>query len=75
MGFRNESARYDPKVDFHINVVCRNCGMVEDFEFKDLERIQSVIFNKMGFEVQGQSFEVYGLCSKCGIKTKAEFNE
>jgi Fur family peroxide stress response transcriptional regulator len=68
MGFRNESTRYDPKVDFHINVVCRNCGKVEDFEFEALEEIPSIIASRIDFEVQGQSFEVYGLCSKCRIK-------
>lgn len=68
MGFRNESTRYDPKVDFHINVVCKKCGMVEDLEVEVLEKIPSIIARQIDFEVQGQSFEVYGLCSKCRAK-------
>ena len=65
MGFRNESTRYDPKVDFHINVVCNNCGMVEDLNVEMLEEIPSIISRRIDFEVQGQSFEVFGLCSRC----------
>ena len=65
MGFRNESTRYDPKVDFHINVICKNCGIVEDFELEALEEIPSIISRRIDFEVQSQSFEVYGPRSKC----------
>jgi Fur family peroxide stress response transcriptional regulator len=68
MGFRNESTRYDPMVDFHINVVCKNCGKVEDLDLKMLEEIPSIISRRIDFTVQGQSFEVYGLCSKCKAK-------
>jgi Fur family peroxide stress response transcriptional regulator len=68
MGFRNESTRYDPKVDFHINVVCRNCGAVEDVDLDILNKIPFIISQKIDFEVQGQSFEVYGLCRNCRTK-------
>ena len=70
MGFRNDSTRYDATVDFHINVVCKKCGMVEDLNLKMLDEIPSIISRQIDFEVQGQSFEVYGLCSKCRSKSQ-----
>ncbi len=65
MAFRKESTRYDPVVDEHVNLVCNSCGEVEDFKFNPIEGLKAAIENRTKFQVRGQSFEVYGLCSNC----------
>ena len=65
MGFRDGSTRYDPDVDFHINLVCNKCGRIEDFDCVSFEEIAPNLKQKADFEVQSHNFEVRGLCSKC----------
>jgi Fur family peroxide stress response transcriptional regulator len=65
MGFRDGSTRYDPDVDFHINLVCNKCGRIEDFDCISLEEIAPNLNQKADFEVQSHNFEVRGLCSRC----------
>ncbi len=65
MGFRDGSTRYDPDVDFHINLVCNKCGLIEDFDCVSFEEIAPNLYQKAGFEVQSHNFEVRGFCSKC----------
>jgi Fur family peroxide stress response transcriptional regulator len=65
MGFRDGSTRYDPDIDFHINLVCNKCGRVEDFDCISVEEIAPNLSEKAGFEVQSHHFEVRGLCSRC----------
>jgi Fur family peroxide stress response transcriptional regulator len=65
MGFRDGSSHYDPKTDFHINLVCDKCGKIEDFDCVSIEDIVPNLDEKAGFEAQSFNFEVRGLCSSC----------
>ncbi|MHA1136910.1 MAG: Fur family transcriptional regulator [Candidatus Thorarchaeota archaeon] len=65
MGFRDGSTRYDPDVDFHINLVCNKCGSIEDFDCVSFEEIVPNLRQRAGFEVLSHNFEVRGLCSEC----------
>ena len=65
MGAHDGSTRYDPDVNFHINLVCNKCGRVEDFECVSFEEIAPNLSQRVGFEVQSHNFEVRGICSKC----------
>jgi Fur family peroxide stress response transcriptional regulator len=68
MGFRDESTRYDPGVNSHVNLICLQCGSVEDYDDVDLRSIESEVEKDMDFKVVRRRFEVYGLCSKCQQK-------
>ncbi len=65
MGFRDGSTRYDPDVNFHINLVCNKCGRIEDYDCISFEEIAPNLNQRAGFEVQSHNFEVRGLCSRC----------
>ena len=65
MGFRDGSTRYDPDVDFHINLVCNKCGSIEDYDCVSFEKIAPNLKQRADFEVQSHNFEVRGLCSRC----------
>ncbi len=62
---RDGSARYDPDVHFHINIVCRSCGKVVDYEYKPLDKLAKDIQEVTGFGITVPVFEVKGLCSDC----------
>jgi Fur family transcriptional regulator, peroxide stress response regulator len=62
-------SRYDPQTSPHINIICKNCGMVEDYEAEDVERLWSKIVDGLGFEPIGQRLDVYGYCDKCKEST------
>ncbi|MHA1638085.1 MAG: Fur family transcriptional regulator [Candidatus Thorarchaeota archaeon] len=68
MGFRDESTRYDPAVGPHVNLICINCGTVEDCDLDRLGKIKPDLEKRMDFEVLSHRFEVHGLCSKCRQK-------
>ncbi|TFG07418.1 transcriptional repressor [Candidatus Thorarchaeota archaeon] len=65
MAFRDDSTRYDPVVDSHINLVCSKCGRVEDFNYEEIEGLAAAIRSRVDFLVSSQSLEVYGICSEC----------
>jgi Fur family peroxide stress response transcriptional regulator len=65
MGSREGSTRYDPDVNFHINLVCIRCGRVEDFDCISLEEMAPDLDKQTGFKVLSHNFEVRGLCSSC----------
>jgi len=62
-------ARFDAQVDEHINLVCLNCGNIEDIDEKTLKNIQAKIVKKSDYLIIKGSFEMHGYCSKC----KTEF--
>lgn len=64
MGFR-EQTRYDPDVGYHVHLVCTNCGRIDDLHVDQLESFVSQIEEETEFEITGQRFDMYGLCSDC----------
>jgi Fe2+ or Zn2+ uptake regulation protein len=51
----------------HANLVCRNCGQIEDVEFvpEQLDTMLHHLVEDSGFAPDGQRFDVYGLCHGC----------
>ena len=62
-------SRYDPKTYSHINIICKNCGIVEDYESEDMKRLWSKIVDGLGFEPLGQRIDVYRYCDQCTEST------
>ncbi len=61
-------ARFDAHTDEHINLVCLNCGKIEDVDEKALKNIQSRIAKKSEYLIIKGSFEMHGYCNKCKLK-------
>jgi Fur family peroxide stress response transcriptional regulator len=64
MGFRDQT-HYDPEMEYHVHLVCTNCGKIEDLHVDELERFMSQIEEETEFEITGRRFDMYGLCSDC----------
>ena len=49
----------------HDHIVCIKCGRVEEFEDLEIERRQTDIANRLGFELTDHHLNLYGLCPGC----------
>ena len=50
----------------HDHLVCLQCGRVEEFYDAEIEKRQSEIARRSGFELRGHSLALYGDCTKSG---------
>jgi Fe2+ or Zn2+ uptake regulation protein len=67
--FYDRDNRYDVNVTNHINLICNNCGKIEDFP-GDLPVSSETVEKKTGFQPVGMRFEYYGYCKECGKTQK-----
>ena len=61
-------ARFDAHTDEHINLVCMNCGKIDDVDEGILKDIQIRAARKSKYLVLKSSFELFGYCSNCKSK-------
>jgi len=61
-------ARFDAHTDEHINLVCMNCGKIEDVDEDLLREIQKKAAKKSKYLIVKSSFELLGYCSNCKKK-------
>jgi Fur family peroxide stress response transcriptional regulator len=62
--FDDRDSRYEGDISDHLNLVCRGCGRIEDFQATRPAPAENVE-KKTGFRVDGVRLEYYGLCRKC----------
>ena len=62
-------ARFDAHTDSHINLVCMNCGKIDDIDEDSLNDIQNRAARKSKYMILKGSFELFGYCNDC----KAQF--
>lgn len=65
LGFVEESSRYDPNPDLHINLICTNCHQIRDFKPNNLDDVWKQIISQINIEPQGQRIDIYYVCSEC----------
>lgn len=69
IGFYDKPNRYDGNVINHINLICIDCGRIEDYmgylpiEFDKIEE-------ETGFKAHDMRFECYGYCRECKQKRR-----
>jgi Fur family peroxide stress response transcriptional regulator len=64
----NGESRFDPNTGEHVNLVCLNCGIVEDSDEGELKEIQNKIAKKSKYLIIRGSLDLYGYCRKCRSK-------
>jgi Fur family ferric uptake transcriptional regulator len=63
-----DSARFEPVLadgDHHHHLVCDDCGKIEAFADKELERALSKLERRTGYAVEGHDVVLRGACSDC----------
>ena len=63
-------ARFDAHTDEHINLVCMNCGKIDDIDEDSLKEIQTKVARKSKYMILKSNFELFGYCNNC----KSKFN-
>ncbi|WP_168205842.1 Fur family transcriptional regulator [Geobacter sp. FeAm09] len=62
--FETMDNRYDMDTASHLNLICTNCGRIEDFA--DAAPVPpEVVERDTGFAPHDMRFEYYGLCRQC----------
>ena len=61
-------ARFDAHTDDHINLVCMNCGKIDDINEDLLKEIQNKAARKSKYLILKSSFELFGYCNNCKSK-------
>lgn len=51
--------------EHHDHLVCTECGLIIEFENKQIEHLQEQVAESHAFTVLDHRLELYGLCSKC----------
>ena len=67
--FYDRDNRYDINVLNHVNLICRECGKIEDFT-EAVPFSSEMIEAQTGFRPLGMRFEYYGYCKGCRDKKK-----
>jgi Fur family peroxide stress response transcriptional regulator len=57
--------RYDPNTSPHINIICKNCGRIQDYESRSVKELWSQITQGLGFKPTGQRLDIYRYCDRC----------
>ena len=70
LGFNESSVRYDSNMDLHINMVCTNCGYIEDYKSDAFRLHWKQLISKLNFKPKGQRIDLYYECDKCKKKEK-----
>ncbi len=52
----------------HDHIICKNCGLIVEFEDKSIELKQEKIAKSHGFKLTGHIMQLYGLCKNCQKK-------
>ena len=68
LGFNGSSIRYDPNIELHINMVCTNCGHIEDYESESFNSHWKELISNLNLEPKGQRIDLYYECEKCKKK-------
>ena len=65
LNFPQGQARFDPYIKPHINLICQQCGKIEDLDDPTTKEISKIVSANTKFKPNGQRIDVYGICQKC----------
>jgi Fur family peroxide stress response transcriptional regulator len=63
-------ARFDSCMKPHINLVCLQCGNIQDFDDNAAREMVERVAAKAEFKWTGQRLDIYGICKTCRGRTK-----
>lgn len=63
--FAERTSRYDPNTNPHINVICKECGIISDYESEEVNKMWRYIIEDIGEKVDSQRIDLYIKCEKC----------
>ena len=70
LDFPESQARFDSYMEPHINLVCLQCGRIQDFDDKAAREMIERVTAKAEFTRTGQRIDIYGICKTCHGRIK-----
>src|SRR5204863_10191058 len=67
MDFGKDHTYYDPNYADHPNhshIICQDCDKIVEFESEKIERLESEISHKLGFELKMQRLQISARCEE-----------
>ncbi len=67
MDFGKDYKFYDPNYADHPNhshIICQDCEKIVEFDSERIEKLESEISHKMGFELKAQRLQITGKCEE-----------
>ncbi|MGH8273376.1 MAG: ferric iron uptake transcriptional regulator [Gammaproteobacteria bacterium] len=61
--------------EHHDHIVCVVCGRVDEFVDDVIEKHQSAIARRLGYEMTDHSLHIYGICTECRARRKRGVSE
>ncbi|MFW9843825.1 MAG: Fur family transcriptional regulator [Candidatus Thorarchaeota archaeon] len=65
LGFNSKPSRFDPNTSIHVNVICKDCGNIWDYESDIVKSKWTEIVKDMKLDIIGQRVDVYVVCDDC----------
>jgi len=65
LNFPKGQARFDSYIKPHVNLICVQCGNIEDLDDPTAREISERVSAATEFKPNGQRIDVYGTCPKC----------
>jgi Fur family peroxide stress response transcriptional regulator len=70
LDFPETQAKFDSYTEPHINLVCLQCGQIQDFNDDAAREMIERVATKGEFKPTGQRIDIYGSCKTCSRKNK-----
>ena len=71
LNFPKGQARFDSYIKPHVNLICLQCGSIEDLDDPTAKEISEKVSASTKFKPNGQRIDVYGICQKCNKVCKS----
>jgi Fur family peroxide stress response transcriptional regulator len=65
LSFENNQSRFDPNLNYHINIICPNCESITDYESELVNEMWLKIKSEIGGNITSQRLDVYKICKNC----------
>jgi len=63
------ASRFEPNLEAHHHLICKNCGKIMDFNSKELTEFALKLSEKVkDMRIESTNTNFYGICKKCGGK-------
>ena len=53
------------KREHHDHFICKSCGDIFEFSSPEIERLQDVAADEIGFVIEGHRHQIFGFCKAC----------
>ena len=62
-------SRFEPNLDSHHHLICKNCNKIMDFDSKELTEYSLKLAAKVkDMHIESSNTNFFGICKKCGGK-------